>query len=38
MDTLKKDYKSMEQMIFDKLSFEEIIIILQNLEDEINER
>ncbi len=37
MDALEKDYKSMEYMIFDKkLSFEEIIKILSDLEDEIN--
>ncbi|MEA1892551.1 MAG: nucleotidyl transferase AbiEii/AbiGii toxin family protein [Campylobacterota bacterium] len=34
---LKKDYKAMEHMIFDKyLVFEEILKILQALEDEIN--
>ena len=34
---LKADYKAMEQMIFDKeLSFEEILKILQELEDDIN--
>lgn len=34
---LKADYKAMEQMIFDKeLSFEEILEILRELEDEIN--
>ncbi|MFA7083084.1 MAG: nucleotidyl transferase AbiEii/AbiGii toxin family protein [Arcobacteraceae bacterium] len=35
--TLKNDYKEMQDMIFDKkLSFEEIIDTLQELEDEIN--
>lgn len=34
---LEVDYRAMEQMIFDKeLSFEEILEILQELEDEIN--
>ncbi len=34
---LEADYRAMEQMIFDKeLSFEEILEILQELEDEIN--
>jgi hypothetical protein len=37
IDALKKDYKAMGNMIFDKrLSFDGIIDILQNLEDEIN--
>jgi len=37
MGELAKDYKAMENMIFDKqLSFEEIISTLQDLEDEIN--
>jgi hypothetical protein len=37
MVELKKDYKAMEPMIFDKhLEFDEIIEILQNLENEIN--
>ncbi|EEZ79562.1 MAG: hypothetical protein Sup05_0888 [uncultured Candidatus Thioglobus sp.] len=35
---LEKDYKAMENMIFDKkLSFEEIVNILQKLEDKINQ-
>jgi hypothetical protein len=39
MVELKKDYKAMESMIFDKhLEFDEIIEILQNLENEINLR
>ena len=34
---LKKDYKAMEHMIFDKyLAFEEILKTLQALENEIN--
>jgi hypothetical protein len=34
---LEKDYRAMENMIFDKkLTFEEILSILKNLEDEIN--
>jgi hypothetical protein len=34
---LEKDYKAMENMIFDKkLSFEEILSTLKNLENEIN--
>lgn len=37
MQELKKDYKAMENMIFDKfLSFEEILQTLQDLENEIN--
>jgi hypothetical protein len=37
LKALEKDYKSMEHMIFDKkLTFEEIITILQELEDEVN--
>ncbi len=37
IDELKKDYKAMEHMIFDKtLSFKEIMTILRDLEDEIN--
>jgi len=37
LNELKKDYKAMEHMIFDKhLKFEEIIETLQALEDEIN--
>ncbi|MBU0631474.1 nucleotidyl transferase AbiEii/AbiGii toxin family protein [bacterium] len=37
IEELRKDYKAMENMIFDKkLSFENIIEILQILEDEIN--
>ena len=37
IDELKKDYKAMEHMIFDKhLTFEEIIKILKVLESEIN--
>jgi len=37
LDVLKKDYKAMEPMIFDKyLEFDEILIILAKLEDEIN--
>ena len=39
IETLKKDYKSMESMIFDKkLTFEEILTILRALEDEINSK
>ncbi len=35
---LEKDYKAMENMVFDKkLSFEEIVNILQKLEDKINQ-
>ena len=38
LDSLEKDYKAMQNMIFDKyISFEEIIDILGNLEKEINE-
>lgn len=38
LDSLEKDYKAMQNMIFDKyISFEEIIGILGNLEKEINE-
>ncbi len=38
LDSLEKDYKAMQNMIFDKyISFEEIINILENLEKEINE-
>ena len=38
LDSLEKDYKAMQNMIFDKyISFEEIIEILENLEKEINE-
>ena len=34
---LKDDYKSMRNMIFDKyIEFDEIMIILKNLENEIN--
>ncbi len=37
INELKKDYKAMEHMIFDKaLSFEEILKIIKDLEDEIN--
>ncbi|RBQ31431.1 hypothetical protein CRU92_06565 [Arcobacter sp. FW59] len=37
LDTLEKDYKDMQNMIFDKkLTFNEIIYILENLEKEIN--
>lgn len=37
LDSLKKDYQAMQNMIFDKkLSFDEIINVLKNLEDEIN--
>lgn len=37
LDSLEKDYKAMQNMIFDKqISFEEIIEILENLEKEIN--
>ena len=37
IEALKKDYKAMGNMIFDKqLSFDEIIKTLQKLEDEIN--
>ncbi len=37
MSELSKDYKAMEHMIFDKkLSFDEIVGILKELEDEIN--
>ncbi|HEO97872.1 MAG TPA: nucleotidyl transferase AbiEii/AbiGii toxin family protein [Epsilonproteobacteria bacterium] len=37
IDELKKDYKAMQNMIFDKqLSFEEIMETLENLEKEIN--
>lgn len=37
LDSLEKDYKAMQNMIFDKyISFEEIIDILGNLEKEIN--
>lgn len=39
IETLKKDYKSMENMIFDKkLTFEEILTILRALENEINSK
>ena len=38
LDSLEKDYKAMQNMIFDKyISFDEIIDILENLEKEINE-
>ena len=38
LDSFEKDYKAMQNMIFDKyISFEEIINILENLEKEINE-
>lgn len=38
LDSLEKDYKFMQNMIFDKyISFEEIIEILENLEKKINE-
>ncbi len=38
LDSLEKDYKAMQNMIFDKyISFDEIIDILRNLEKEINE-
>jgi len=38
LDSLEKDYKAMQNMIFDKyISFDEIIEILENLEKEINE-
>ena len=38
LDSLEKDYKAMQNMIFDKyISFDEIIGILENLEKEINE-
>ena len=37
LDSLEKDYKAMQNMIFDKyISFEEIIDILRKLEKEIN--
>jgi len=37
LEALKKDYKAMEHMIFDKkLTFEEIVKILQELEIEVN--
>lgn len=37
LDSLGKDYKAMQNMIFDKnLTFDEIIDILRNLENEIN--
>jgi hypothetical protein len=37
LDALRKDYQAMQNMIFDKkLSFDEIINILKNLENEIN--
>jgi len=37
LDSLRKDYKAMENMIFDKyITFEEIIDILTKLENEIN--
>ena len=37
LEALKKDYQAMQNMIFDKkLSFDEIINILKNLENEIN--
>lgn len=37
LDSLEKDYKAMQNMIFDKyISFDEIIEILGNLEKEIN--
>ncbi|MGM0520127.1 MAG: nucleotidyl transferase AbiEii/AbiGii toxin family protein [Campylobacterota bacterium] len=37
INDLKKDYKAMENMIFDKkLTFEEILKTLKNLENEIN--
>ena len=38
LDSLEKDYKAMQNMIFDKyISFEEIIDSLRKLEKEINE-
>ena len=38
LDSLEKDYKAMQNMIFDKyISFDEIIGILGKLEKEINE-
>lgn len=38
LDSLEKDYKAMQNMIFDKyISFDEIIGILRKLEKEINE-
>lgn len=38
LESLEKDYKAMQNMIFDKyISFDEIISILGNLEKEINE-
>ena len=38
LESLKKDYQAMQNMIFDKkLFFDEIIYILQNLEYEINQ-
>lgn len=38
LDSLEKDYKAMQNMIFDKyISFDEIIAILGKLEKEINE-
>ena len=38
LDSLEKDYKAMQNMIFDKyISFDEIIGILENLEKDINE-
>ena len=37
LDALRKDYQSMQNMIFDKkILFDEIIIILKKLESEIN--
>ncbi|BAK72758.1 nucleotidyl transferase AbiEii/AbiGii toxin family protein [Arcobacter sp. L] len=37
LDSLEKDYKAMQNMIFDKyISFDEIIDVLENLEKEIN--
>ena len=39
LDSLEKDYKAMQNMIFDKyISFEEIIGILRELEREINKK
>ncbi len=37
LESLEKDYKAMQNMIFDKyISFDEIIDVLENLEKEIN--
>ena len=39
LDSLEKDYKAMQNMIFDKhISFDEIINILKDLENEINSK